>query len=52
MKTNSLLLAVAPLAVVYAAPASAQQAAPFSPQDLVTLNRLGGTAVSPDGAAG
>lgn len=49
MKTNSLLLAVAPLAVVYAAPASAQQAAPFSPQDLVTLNRLGGTAVSPDG---
>lgn len=49
MKTNSLLLAVAPLAVAFAAPALAQQAAPFSPQDLVTLGRLGGTAVSPDG---
>lgn len=49
MKTFSLLSAAAVVAVAFAAPALAQQAAPLSPQDLVTLNRLGGTAVSPDG---
>lgn len=45
-----LTLPLAALAIALASPAHAQQAAPFSPQDLVTLNRLGGTAVSPDGA--
>jgi len=49
MKTNSLFSAAAILAVAFAAPAVAQQAAPFSPQDLVTLNRLGGSAIAPDG---
>jgi dipeptidyl aminopeptidase/acylaminoacyl peptidase len=49
MKTISLSWAAAPLAFAFAVPAFAQQAAPFSPQDLVTLGRLGGTAVSPDG---
>ncbi|OZA67917.1 MAG: hypothetical protein B7X78_03850, partial [Sphingomonadales bacterium 39-62-4] len=48
MKTNSLLSAAA-LAVAFAAPAVAQQAAPLSPQDLVTLSRLGGSAISSDG---
>ncbi|MFM2370849.1 MAG: hypothetical protein RIS85_571, partial [Pseudomonadota bacterium] len=49
MKTFSLLAATA-LAVAFASPALAQQAAPLSPQDLVTLNRLGGTAISSDSA--
>ncbi|MFM2372370.1 MAG: hypothetical protein RIS85_2092, partial [Pseudomonadota bacterium] len=49
MKTFSLLAATA-FAVAFASPALAQQAAPLSPQDLVTLNRLGGTAISSDGA--
>lgn len=48
MKTNSLIAATA-LAVALAAPAHAEQAAPLSPQDLVTLSRLGGTAISRDG---
>jgi len=49
MKTCPLLAATA-LAVAFAAPALGQQAAPLSPQDLVTLNRLGGTAITADGA--
>jgi dipeptidyl aminopeptidase/acylaminoacyl peptidase len=48
MKTNSLL-PMAFVAVAFATPALAQQAAPLSPQDLVTLNRLGGGAIAPDG---
>ncbi|CAM4283428.1 Dipeptidyl aminopeptidase/acylaminoacyl peptidase [Novosphingobium lubricantis] len=42
-------LAATALAVACASPALAGQAAPFTPQDLVTLGRLGGVALAPDG---
>ncbi len=47
-------LPLAALAISLASPTLAQPtrnpAEPLSPQDLVTLNRLGGTTISPDGA--
>ncbi|WP_226016219.1 S9 family peptidase [Novosphingobium sp. FKTRR1] len=60
MKTSSIRvtrLSFAALCIALAAPLvssvavqAAEVPAPFSPQDLVTLPRLGGVAVSPDGA--
>ncbi|WP_116089564.1 alpha/beta hydrolase family protein [Sphingomonas crusticola] len=46
MKKLSMLAPAAALAVALAAPSSAR---PFTPQDLVSLSRVGAPAVSPDG---